>query len=113
MKSAKDKTLVYIGKRMRALRQALGLTQAEVAEAADIETSFYGQVERGANVPSLKTLMAVARALNAAPADLLPSAEPRSELPYNKAIDRILEPLPDKNKRLVLDMVKDMAEHLK
>ena len=112
MKSANDKTLIYIGKRMRVLRQALGLTQAEVAEAADIEPSFYGQVERGANAPSLKSLLSIARALNVEAGDLLPSAK-TAELPFHKTIDRILEPLPAKKKRLVLDMVRDMAEHLK
>jgi len=45
------------------------MTQAQVAEAANIGTSFYGQIERGANTPSLKTLAAVASALKANPSD--------------------------------------------
>lgn len=107
-----DKTLLYIGRRMRELRLALGLTQAQIAEAADIETSFYGQVERGANVPSLRSLLSIARALNVEAADLLPSAK-TVELPFHKTIDRILEPLPESKKRLVVDMVRDITEHLK
>ena len=112
MKSSSDKTLLHIGGRMRELRLALGLTQAQVAELSGIETSFYGQVERGANAPSLKSLLSIARALNVEAGDLLPSAK-TAELPFHKTIDRILEPLPAKKKRLVLDMVRDMAEHLK
>ena len=56
-----DKLYAEIGARMRALRKALKLTQAQVAEAACIDPSFYGQLERGANIPSVKTLLAVAR----------------------------------------------------
>lgn len=49
------------------------MTQAEVSEIADIDTSFYGQIERGANIPSLKTFVSIARALKVNSSDLLPS----------------------------------------
>lgn len=98
---------------MRVLRQALGLTQAQVAELSGIETSFYGQIERGANVPSLKTFLAIAQALDADPADLLPKPGRRDELPYRRAIERLVKDLGPKQKRFVLDTVRDIAGRLK
>jgi transcriptional regulator with XRE-family HTH domain len=52
-----------IGLRVRAFRQAKGLTQAEVAERADRSVDAISSFERGKYIPSLDTAMAVARAL--------------------------------------------------
>jgi len=41
-----DKFYREIGKRMKSVRMALKMTQAQVAEKACIDPSFYGQIER-------------------------------------------------------------------
>lgn len=105
--------LVKIGRRMRTLRIARKLTQAQVAEAAGIETSFYGQVERGANTPSVKTLLAVARALKVPPAHLLPDGGPPLRRRYAAAIITLLEPLSERDLKLVLGVVSDVVSRLK
>lgn len=108
-----DPVLKEIGGRMRALRLGRRLTQAQVAEAAAIETSFYGQVERGRNTPSVKTLLAVARALKVAPGELLPEpAHPLGQR-YASVIEGMLTELPEKDLGLVLGIVSDMVVRLK
>jgi len=102
-----------IGGRMRALRKTLRLTQAQVAEAAGIETSFYGQIERGTNIPSLKTFLAVARALKTEPGDLLPSTKKRAKTGYDRVIEGLISDLDVKSKRLVVGMVSDLVDRLK
>ncbi len=102
-----------IGRRMRSVRQSLGMTQAELAEAAGIDPSFYGQIERGTNVPSLKTFLSVAAALGVDPADLLPRKAARGDRLYEKAIERLVRNLGAKQKKLVLGMVSDMVGRLK
>ena len=57
---------------MLAARKALGITQEKVAEFTGIETSFYGQIERGANIPSLATIAKIAKVLNLEIRDLFP-----------------------------------------
>ena len=107
-----SKLYAEIGGHIRSLRQALKLTQAQVAEASGIDTSFYGQIERGANTPSLKTFLAIASALKAAPADLLPPyAKPCQA--HSRAIDRLLESLPAEKQRLIIGLVKDIAGAIK
>ncbi|MBI5208379.1 MAG: helix-turn-helix domain-containing protein [Elusimicrobia bacterium] len=108
-----DKLYADIGGRMRALRKALRRTQAEVAEAAGIDASFYGQVERGKNVPSLKTVLAVAAALGVEPGELLPGGAPAGKGAYSKAIEKLLVDLGPGERRLVLGMVSDMADRLR
>lgn len=53
-----------LGRKIRRLRQQLGLTQEELGERAHIHYSYVGQVERGDKMPSLRTLKNLAAALN-------------------------------------------------
>lgn len=55
---------------MRALRLAKGLTQEQLAEAADMHWTFISGVERGIKDPRLTTIGRIARALGVQPARL-------------------------------------------
>lgn len=54
-----------MGKKIRTLRQQQKLTQAQLAEAADVSTSFIGHIERGTRKASLETLERICRAMQA------------------------------------------------
>lgn len=60
-----------LGGRIRRARLARGLTQAGLAELSDITDETVSRLERGAFEPSLSTLVAVARALDATLEELL------------------------------------------
>jgi transcriptional regulator with XRE-family HTH domain len=110
-----EKVYREIGARIRAIRSAARLTQAEVAEKAGLDASFFGQLERGANVPSLRSLYAIAAALLVEPADLLPrlvKGKSASD-PVLKALDAALSRLPARRRRFLLGMVRDIAGELK
>ena len=104
-----DKLYREIGERMKSIRSALKMTQAQVAEAAEIETSFYGHIERGANIPSLKTFVAIAAALKANPADLFPTRISKTDRLSETAIESILSDLSPSKKSLIVGIVKDIA----
>lgn len=110
-----EKVYRDIGSRIRALRQALRLTQAEVSERIGIDPSFYGQIERGANVPSLKTLFAIASALKIEPADLLPRVrgERLKDPLMSAALGELLARLKPGRRRFIVGMVRDLADELK
>ena len=98
---------------MKSVRIAMRMTQAQVAEKAGIDTSFYGQIERGVNVPSLKTFTAVAKALKANPADLFTPRAHEKERLYEAAIGSLLDGMSLKRKELVLGLIKDIVAHYK
>jgi len=102
-----------IGRRMLSVRKVLHLTQAHVAEAAGIDASFYGQIERGVNTPSLETFVAIAGALKSDPADLLPKRHPKRNHLYETAVAKLLADLDPKRKALVLGLVKDIVARYK
>jgi len=53
-----------LGKKIRRMRQARGLTAVELAKRARVTTGFISQLEHSHTVPSLQTLQRVAAALD-------------------------------------------------
>jgi transcriptional regulator with XRE-family HTH domain len=60
----------WFGTTIRRLREERGLTQAALAEAASLSTTYLGILERGENVPTLTVLLQLARALRLHPAEI-------------------------------------------
>jgi transcriptional regulator with XRE-family HTH domain len=59
------------GERVRELREKAGMTQEKLAQAADLTTSFVSTVERGQKMPSLNTILKLARGLRIDAGELL------------------------------------------
>ena len=68
--------LERVGDRVRELRAAAGLTQAQLADRAGLHRTFVGSVERGERNVALLSLRRIAAALRTTPAELL--ADPNS-----------------------------------
>lgn len=62
---------IPFGKRVRALRTSLGLSQEELAERANLHRNYIGGIERGERNLGLINLVQLAHALSVKPAKLL------------------------------------------
>lgn len=60
----------HFGLAVRKLRESFGWSQEQLAEKADLNRSYLGEIERGAASPSLKTISKLAIALEM-PASML------------------------------------------
>ena len=60
-----------LGAQLKRRRIEQGLTQEQLAEAADISTAFYGHIERGTRKLSVDTLYKLTKALQCPADDLL------------------------------------------
>jgi transcriptional regulator with XRE-family HTH domain len=60
------------GLRLRARREALGLSQTQLARIADMTQQAVWQFETGKRIPLDRTKVALARALGTTPGDLFP-----------------------------------------
>jgi len=70
-----DKTYARgVGERVRAARDAAGLTLAQLSERAAIAVPHLSRLEAGPHLPTLKTVKRVADALGVTVCDLLPDA---------------------------------------
>ena len=82
-----DSLYTSIGRRIRRLRKRRRWTQAELAERADISTSFLGHIERGSRKLSVETLNRIALALNCSADALLGTGlEAHLDLPLLLAV---------------------------
>jgi transcriptional regulator with XRE-family HTH domain len=59
------------GKRLRAIRTGLALSQEEVAHLAEIHPTNYGKLERGRANPNMETIIRISTVLGIEPGELL------------------------------------------
>ena len=69
-----DGLLINLGEAVRALRKARGLSQEALADAAGIDRSHMGKIERGERNVTIMNIARIAIALNAKPSDILGAA---------------------------------------
>lgn len=60
-----------VGSNVRKHRHKAGLTQEQLAFAAEIDLTYAGGIERGKRNPSVLVLARIAKALGTEPAELL------------------------------------------
>jgi transcriptional regulator with XRE-family HTH domain len=65
-----------LGERVRARREALGLSQEALAHQTGVHWTFLGQVERGRRNISLHNLLKVAQGLGIDPGELVQGLQP-------------------------------------
>jgi transcriptional regulator with XRE-family HTH domain len=70
---------IQFGKRVRARRQELGLSQEGLAAVAGLHWTFVGQVERGRRNLTLHNLLKLASALELDPGDLVRGLKPPAD----------------------------------
>jgi transcriptional regulator with XRE-family HTH domain len=95
-----------LGARLRARREALGLSQAELAENADISANYVGVLERGLKLPTLDKLFALAKALGVPASELL--GEPRSD-PWLEEVVTVAAAMPRHLRPVALAVLRAMA----
>lgn len=108
-----------IGQKIRSLREQLGVTQAEVAERAEVSPGLIGQIEQGKIQPSLRTIERIAGALGTTPCFLIADSDhveavlmampPQiRELLLDSKVQKTLQAIPslnDRERSLVLKMI--------
>ncbi|MEY9952625.1 helix-turn-helix domain-containing protein [Leifsonia sp. EB34] len=71
MASPRSHAALLFGQRVRLARTALGVSQEEIAQLADMHVTNYGRVERGEANSELHTIVRLATALGVDPGELL------------------------------------------
>ncbi len=70
-----DQELVKLGKLIRAQRKALGFSQEAFADAAGMDRSHMGKIERGERNVTLLNVIRIASALKQRPSEILAAAD--------------------------------------
>ena len=109
-----------IGKRLRTLREARGLSQGDIERRSGLLRSYISRVEGGYTIPSLSTLEKFAKALEVEPYQLLFQGEGRPSAPKGpeqagiakplKKLIKIYEGMSSTSRKLLLLMASKMAK---
>jgi len=70
-----DKLRAALGRQIRLARSSRDWTLKDLSEASGVSVSQLSSIERGAHLPSLESLLAIAQALDARPSAWLAAAE--------------------------------------
>ena len=96
-----------LGARLRAQREALGYTQAKLAERAGVSPNYIGVLERGLKLPTLDTLVLIAKALDMSPAELLGDVRPKD--PWLDDVLAVASAIPEARRAIALAVLKCVA----
>ncbi len=74
-----SRDLKIVGKTIRQLREAFGISQEELAYRAGLHRTYIGGVERGERNLGVENLIRIARALDVSPTALLENVSKQGE----------------------------------
>jgi len=98
-----------LGKRIKELRKAKGLTQEKLAELIEIETGSLSAIESGRHFPSLPTLEKIAHYLNTELEYLFKFTSILSVKEMREKITQNIDKLSDEN----IKFIYKFFEHIK
>ena len=101
-----DELLADLGQRIRTVREVRALSQEKLAERASINNSFLSQIERGLKAPSLKTLNAIAIALDVTMGQLFTDEEATTSALVQQEVAALLEAAPPNRKKALVDLLR-------
>ena len=78
-----------IGNRLLAIRKKCGMTQVEVAEAADLSNRTYADIERGTSNMRVDTVIKICSALHITPDEILTSNTTEMAVQQEALIQRL------------------------
>lgn len=81
--------LRVMGDKLLSVRKKMGMTQAEVAEAAELSDRAYAEIERGLVNMRVETLQKICRALHITPDDILTVPEAEEGLAQEELMERL------------------------
>ena len=102
--------LGMIGKRIKAAREAAGMTQEELAEVLDMSTTHISVLERGVKPPKLETLIRIANVLQVSADTLLQDVVTNSAVGVANDVVRSISDMPEKERTRIINAIKALTE---
>lgn len=109
----RQEIMTAIGNRIRELRHRCAFSQEELALRSGLNTSYFGQVERGEKCPTIDTIYKIAEALQVSPTELLRTGPlPGNNPDYSRRIEELLARVPTGKVEQVLQIFENMVDLL-
>jgi transcriptional regulator with XRE-family HTH domain len=102
-------TKMEIGKKIKRLREAKGMTAKEVISSVDMGAAMYSRIENSVNEPSISTLEKIAKALGVKLSDFFDTDDKMADInSYDASIMekiKLVEELNEDEKKIVFSLV--------
>ena len=99
---------VLLGKKIRQIRHAQGLSQEELALRASMNPAHLGHIERGLKSPTIDTISKIAAALNVDICELFDFESNVSTLSRNSRIAAAVSDLTERQQNDILKVIRLM-----
>ena len=100
-----------IGSRLYSIRKRMGMTQAEVAEAAELSARTYADIERGSVNMRIETILKICNVLHITPDEIL-TATACSAIAKQQELWERLNACSPKDKETALNLLSVYLESL-
>ena len=102
-----------VGDKIREKRSSMGFTQGMVSEKVNLSESFYGHIERGEKIPSIESLVKIAKCLNMS-LDylLLDSIDGGADEKLHIELDNLFKEKTPQQKGLLFNILKTLADNI-
>lgn len=101
-----------IGNRLFSIRKRMGMTQSEVAEAAELSTRTYADIERGSVNMRIETVLKICNVLHITPDEILTTEDSSISARQQELWERLNDCSP-KDKETALKLLSVYLESLK
>lgn len=101
-----------IGNKLLAIRKHMGLTQAQVAEAAGLSDRAYADIERGTSNMRLQTILHICTALHITPNEILTDDDSPLNIEQEELFTRLAQ-LPFRERATALQLLSVYIDSLK
>ncbi len=104
---------IKLGKQIRNIRHSKGISQEKLAEIANLNVSFIGQIERGVKKPTVETIEKIVNALDISFYELFSFKEIKDKSLNSSITDKIvfeIAHLPLKEQEAVYKIVKQVLQ---
>ena len=108
-----DLLLKTLAARMRERRRSLGITQEQLADKADLSPNYVGKMELGERVPSFRTLVRLAEALEVEVYELLAVSAGRPWIGAAREMERVVEQLDQQDAAFILREFQHTADYIR
>ena len=104
---------VALGKRIKAARERVGMTQEDLAAAVDYSVDHVSVVERGVKPPKLEKLVAIANVLKVGTDELLQDNLDVATLLHATELSGRLKTLSPEGQRKVMNVLDTLVDELR
>lgn len=101
-----------IGNKLLAIRKKCGLTQSEVAEAANLSDRTYADIERGAVNTRIETILKICDVLQITPDAILTEENPKFTAKQSELLEQ-LDKCTEKQKETALELLSVYLKSIK